>query len=298
MNFVVARAKTQIVAALILFLLACATFTKTTFSQNPVNFEEFVKKLASGSVEEKRDVLYAIRNIQTEEASRIAIPALTDISEIVRATAVASVAFIEKDKVSAILTPLLNDPSNFVRRETAYALGGVRSADSVNSLINLQQYDKDLEVRTAAAIALGQIGEIYAVKSLTEILETKPKLSETFLRRSAALSIGQIARNLQFREFAKSEPASIFDESNWAARNPKYVDLTRMPEFKLASIALIKMLQNEKDTYDAKREAAFALGEISDPNALAALQNLMNTDDIYLAEISAKSSKKLLNLNP
>jgi HEAT repeat protein len=295
MNFIADRVCRQFGRILVLSLFVCTFFASTTISQNPINFEEFIRKLASGSVEEKRDVLYSLRNFGTVESSLVAIPALTDFSEIVRATAVASVVYLRIDEASRVLIPLLNDPSEYVRRETAHALGKVRSPNSLKPLLDALQNDKNPEVRAAAAVALGQLGESGAVKSLAQILETKPKSSENFLRRSAALSIGQIARSMQILEYSKAEPTSVFDDANWEATNPKYVNLTRFPEFRLASGVLIELLQNKKESDDAKREAAFALGEIADPAALEALKSTMISEDGYLAEISSKSSQKILN---
>ncbi len=295
MNFHITLAKTKFVELLMLCLFACAFFPTNGSSQNPRNFEEFAKKLASGSVEEKRDVLYSIRNIQTEKASRVAVPALTDVSEIVRVTAVASVVFLEKDEASRVLLPLLNDQSSYIRRETAYAMGKIRSVNSLIPLIKTLRIDKTTEVRAAAAIALGQIGDLGAIKSLSEILEAKPKSSETFLRRSAALSIGQIARNLQIRAYAESYSSILFDNANWEAMDPEYENLSRLPGFQFAVDVLIKMLQNNGETNDSKREAAFALGEIGDHDALEALQKTENSEDLYLAEISMRSSKNILS---
>lgn len=295
MTFITVFTNLQIRRQFTICICVCALFAVDIFPQNSVDYSELSKKLNSGTIEEKRDALYFVRNIGTEEASKIAIVALEDSSEIVRATAVASVIFLEKNDASHHLNPLLNDPSIYVRRETAYALGKVRSLLSVVPLIKALQNDKDLEVRSAAAIALGQIGDHSAVNALTEIITKNQKSSQTFLRRSAALSIGQIARNSQFLEYAKTDSKFVFVNANWEAKNSTYYDLTQLPEFKLASEVLIKMLQNKKESNDAKREAVFALGEIADSRALGVLQQNMNSEDELLAATSNKSISKILD---
>ncbi len=130
-------------------------FSYNVFAQDSADFSGFAERLRNGSDEEKRDVLFQIRNLQTEEASRLAIYSLTDSSEIVRATAVSSVIFLPFDEAVQLLLPLLQEKSLFVRRETAYALGITRNPTAVNPLLQILQRDKEIEVRIAAAIALG-----------------------------------------------------------------------------------------------------------------------------------------------
>lgn len=64
------------------------------------------KQLETGNIEQKRDVLFQIRNHRSEQASRLTIPALTDSNEIVRATAAASVIYLPADESSDLLIPL------------------------------------------------------------------------------------------------------------------------------------------------------------------------------------------------
>src|SRR6185369_1695644 len=78
------------------------------------------EKLRSGNTEDKREALFQIRNLRTEDASRIAVPALEDKYPIVRATAASSVLFLPKAEAAAALLPLLHDKDEFVRREGAY----------------------------------------------------------------------------------------------------------------------------------------------------------------------------------
>ncbi len=59
-------------------------FAGNIFAQNLDHLSEKVK---NGSTEEKRDALYQIKLIKTFEASQIAVFALRDSNEIVRANA-------------------------------------------------------------------------------------------------------------------------------------------------------------------------------------------------------------------
>ena len=141
-------------------------FALNVFPQT--NPETLVEKITRGSDEQKRDALVAIRNLETESASRIAVSALKDSSEIVRATAAASVIFLPQDEAAQMLVPLLADKKPLVRREAAYALGKVGSAATVTSLIQISQKDKVVEVRNAAIVALGEIGDAAALPELTQ----------------------------------------------------------------------------------------------------------------------------------
>ena len=242
-----------------------------------------------GNVEQKRDALLQIRNLRTAEASRTAVPALSDSSEIVRATAAFSVVFLPKDEAFAVLSPLLSDKSPFVRRETAYALGVVGNPNAVGLLLQASNKDKFPEVKNAAIVAVGEIGDVSAVADLTKILQRKPLSKEDFLRRSAARSIGQIAQFIKH-----GDTQIITPEKTESVKTLEYENLSaRFPAFQTAVNVLIRVLQNNNEADDAKREAAFALGAIGDGSAFAVLQSNSNAADYYLAEICREALLKL-----
>lgn len=250
-------------------IILCALFAFSGSSFAQANLETLAEKIRSGKVEEKRDALLQIRNLESAEASRIAIPALGDPSEIVRATAAFSVIFLPQTEAAQALIPLLQDKFELVRREAVYALGKIRNPSAVTPLIETLQKDKIMEVRNASAIALGEIGDAGAVDALTRILQQTPSDKEEFLRRSAARSIGQIAQ-----ETGKLKDSSIF---------------------RSAVAALIQTLQNSKEPPDIKREAAFALGAIGDKSAIPILEANINSNDYYLAEICKKALRHITN---
>src|SRR5688572_8708011 len=122
-------------------------FSINSFAQNNLQF--LAEQINRGSSEQKRNALFQIRNLKSEEASRLAIPALRDGEILVRATAAFSVIFLPKDEAAQVLLPLLQDKSELVRRETAYAFGEVGNPAAVNPLLQTLQKDKILEVRNA-----------------------------------------------------------------------------------------------------------------------------------------------------
>jgi HEAT repeat protein len=222
------------------------------------------EKIERGDTEAKRTALFDIRNLRSPEASRVALSALQDKDEIVRATAAGSVIFLPKNEAAQALLPLLADKSEMVRREAAYALGAVGDPSAVTALVNLLQKDKIIEVRGASAVALGRIGDIAAVEALVKLLRTSPNDDNEFLRRSAARSIGQIAGLTQDNAV-----------------------------FKTAVPPLIKALQNPKEADDTRREAAYALGAIGDASAIPALQRGTTSPDPYLAKAANEALLKI-----
>jgi hypothetical protein len=252
------------------------------------------KQIQTGNTEQKRDALAQIRNFQFSEASILAVPALKDSSEIVRATAAFAVIYLPSDEAARNLLPLLKDKKPLVRREAAYALGKVRNLIAINSLVEIFQKDKISEVRNAAIVALGEIGDAATVSELVKILQRKPQAKEEFTRRAAARSIGQIAQIIQTGKTTVITPENflpdqlkVIEKSNY----PKLIE--RFPVFQPTISVLISVLQNPRDFPDVRREAAFALGAIGDASAIPVLQANLTDADYYLAEICRESLRRI-----
>ena len=267
-------------------------FAESSFAQT--NLEILAEKINRGNDEQKRDALFQIRKLESEEASLLVVPALTDKSEIVRATAAFSVIFLPKDKALNVLLPLLSDKKELVRRETAYALGKVGNPNAINPLIRVFQKDKIADVKNASIVALGEIGDVAAIDALTTILQRKPKDKEEFLRRSAARSIGQIAQIIQTNKVEVLTPEDYLPNKFNPIEKPKYPKLVEtFPVFRAAIGILVQTLQNAREFADVKREAAFALGAIGDESAIPILQANLNDEDYYLAEIAKEALRKI-----
>jgi HEAT repeat protein len=189
-------------------------------------------------------------------ASRAALPGLKDVSAIVRATTVKSILSLDPEESVGYLLPLLNDKDEFVRRETAYALGLTHSRSATAALSERLLNDKEDGVRGAAAVALGQIADEAAVVALVGTLEQKRKQPNVFVLRAAASALGQI----------KSRAG--------------------IP-------ALIAALSNEKLPSDVRREAARSLGLIGDSSAAPALKAASTSEDPYLSQIASEALKQL-----
>jgi HEAT repeat protein len=127
------------------FNLCClffAFFVCFAANSSAQTLENLAGQIRSGNSEQKRSALFELRNRQSAEASRIALPALRDADEIVRATAAFSVIFLPADEAFNALAPNLQDKAEIVRRETAYALGKIQNSSAINPLIQTFQKDK------------------------------------------------------------------------------------------------------------------------------------------------------------
>ena len=247
----------------------CSIGVATQESRTPIQqeIEKQRQRLNSEDVEERREALVRLRALHHAHASRAAIAGLTDAAPVVRATAAASVVFLPADEGAAALIPLLSDKDEFVRQQTAYALGETRSSSAVAPLVE-RLSDKMNSVRGAAAVALGEIADPAAIVALAGVLnrqaglpqakknkKTKPE-QNPFVLRAAAHSLGQIGN-------------------------------------RAATPALIEVLTDEKAEDDVRREAAWALGRIGDSSAVTALQQALTARDPYLAEAAQEALRKI-----
>jgi HEAT repeat protein len=281
---------------LVLFLAVCifghnlAAQTGTT-SDWPETEVRLISQL-SGDIEQKRSALFEIRNLQTKQASRLAISALKDTDEIVRATAASSVVYLQPSDAVTVLRPLLNDRSEFVRRETAYALGKTGNQNAAGQLLNALKNEKSSEVLTAIVAALGELGNGGVLEYCVKLLEKSPKEEDEFLRRSAARSVGQVVRKINIGETRALTPQNFLPEKFKDIEPRKYPN-PGFAMFRDVVPVLVAVLSNIKESDDTRREAAFALGEIGDPSAIPLLRKGMSGSDPYLAEICKEALLKI-----
>jgi len=256
-----------ILATAAVLIFASSTLAQSTQNLTPqqLEIEEQQQRLNSTDKEERRDALMRLGAMHRAAASRVALPLLSDPSPIVRATATKAILSLDAEESAAALLPLLNDKDEFVRRETAYALGLTHSRSATTALTDHLLNDKEAGVRGAAAVALGRIGDENAVIALASVLapqlsapaksKRKPETNE-FVLRAAAVALGEIKNR---------------------AGTP----------------ALIAALNNEKFPQDVRREAARSLGLIGDPAAIPALKTASISEDPFLADLAFQALRKL-----
>lgn len=214
-------------------------------------------RLDSGDAEERRDAIMRLGLLHHRDASMAASAGLNDASTSVKVAALTSVLSLPASESAALLIPLLKDKNEFVRQETAYALGKTGSRTAVAPLIELLSREKLSGVRGAVVVSLGQLRDEAAVVPLAQVLSEGTKLNKNvFVLRAAAQSLGEI----------KSRAG--------------------VP-------ALIGVLQNEAYDTDIRREAANALGRIGDQAAISALRVVLSSGDPYLSMAAENALREL-----
>lgn len=209
--------------------------------------------LKSSDEEERRAAALTLAWAQSPAATAALLSALSDRSERVRAAAIASLAWQGDPMVAPhIAARLAGDKSYFVRKTAAYALGRLKTREGTIALVaalNEKPREKNLEVRSAAVVALGEYADAAAIEPLTRALDDKLD----FIRARAALALGANGRNA-----AQAVPR------------------------------LIKLLGADKEN-SVKRQAAIALGRIGERSALPALHQAQRDPDPYLSRAALEA---------
>jgi len=248
------------------FAMACvisavniAVFAQSKESQTPLQRQIEVQKnrLTSADAEERRDALIKLNLMRRPEASRAAAASLNDAEPSVRVAAAHALTSAPSSDAANALIPLLQDKLEF-----AYALGKSGSRDAIAPLTNLLATDKEMSVRAAAAVALGQIKDedetavMALAKAIDERAPNKKAEEYEFVRRAAVESLGEI-----------HSPARV--------------------------TILVSVLTNEGNSLDTRRAAARALGKIGSNSAVPALQAALHSDDPYLAEAAREALRRM-----
>lgn len=250
-----------------LFLVGFAALAQETgnLTRTQVAIETQRQRLNSSDQEERRDAVMRLGAMRLAAASRAALPAVADVSSIVRATAARAILTVGPDESFPYLTRLLDDKDEFVRREAAYALGLSHSQNATSVLTEKLLNDKEAGVRGAAAVALGQIGDEAAIVALVGTLapelsapakKKRKREANVFVLRAAATALGQIRS-------------------------------------RAGTAALVSLLSNEKLPSDVRREAARSLGMIGDPSAEPSLRAATTAADPFLSELAYEALRKI-----
>jgi len=222
-------------------------------------------RLKSDDREVRRDAVVVLGRMKKVDSSRLAVTALNDVDASVRASATHAILSLPADEAAKALIPLLGDKSEFVRQETAYALGRTRSNAATAALVDSLKFDKVAGVRAASALSLGLIGDRSATDALLNVVSGKSE------------SDGKRKRKPEQNDFVlRSSVRSL-----GAIRDPKAV-----PE-------LEAILGDQKAAGDVRREAAIALGEIMDKSALQSLTAVLITADPYLAKAARDAIRRI-----
>jgi HEAT repeat protein len=254
-------------AALGVVARVSAVQSSTALTPTEREIEKQRQRLTSAEEEERRDAVMRLGAIHLPAASRVCLSALADAAPIIRAVAAKAILSLGPEESSGALIPLLNDKDEFVRRETAYALGLTHSRTATSALCDRLVNDKEAGVRGAAAVALGEIADEGAVVTLVGVLEPQ----------SSPQSKGKRKRKNEQNLFVLRAVAAALGQIRSRAGVP----------------ALIATLTNEELPDDVRREAARALGLIGDPAAIPALRIVSSAADPYLSRLAFESLHKI-----
>jgi HEAT repeat protein len=248
--------------------------------------------LAKGTLEQKRDLLAAIRTAGDEQSAELAILAFADKNAIVRASAIEAARRARPSVLLPALKPLLKDGSLTVRKEAAKALGNSDDSDAQPLLIERLTREKDREVRAAIISALGRVGSIDDFPRLLAYLRKKPSESNEFERAMATRAMGQIARRSHGLMVADTIPSSFNRISSIADINFDS-SFEGMSDFAMLETQIITMLESSEESMAVRRECAFLLGEAGGFRSVSTLKSHVEDEDPYLARIALEALVRL-----
>lgn len=217
-----------------------------------------------GNVEKlrgRKDVLGLIKVLQSKSDSEVRIKAEKALGELGAEIAVEP------------LILALKDDNWRVRYEAARALGKIKGAMAVEPLIQILK-DEDGDFRMRAVAALGNIGEP-AVEPLIQAL--KDEDGDFRMRAAAALD------ELDWK------PGDDTERSHYSIAKKEWDELARLGEQAVEPI----ILALKDESWEVRRGAAAALGEIGDVRAVEPL--ILALNDEY-RNVNIKAEKALVKI--
>lgn len=271
--------------ALVLYLLLALDLLVPAQSEDGA-----LSLLSSTDIEKRRTAIYLLRLDCRPEIVRRAIPLARDEAAIIRASAAPLFACLRPVEAEPILSRLLADDNAFVRKEAAYAFSYFAEPTGSALLTSAFAREKDPEVKSAIAFSLGIVGDLDSIPLLQSILQSGP-VSDEFLRRSAARSIGQIAQRLAAGSFDRVTPRSFLPEK---CNKPDVVRAAeRLPSLLAVVPTLENIANNTTESEDVRREAVFALGIIGSERAVASLRRALSSPDPILSQVAREALLRL-----
>ncbi len=193
------------------------------------------------------------------------IPILADALEQdtprIRAAAARALAEIDHQSVITYLRrSALNDSDAWVRYFAARALGSHKATDAWKVLVQMAQYDEANQVRLAAIEALGQLGEVQAIGTLTRLSQ----VAETDLAAAALQALGHIPHS------AALPPLLATLRSSYLSRQLDAIRALGQHREGEAVAALAQVVATEEQN-QLVQAAIEALAHIATPVAIQAL---------------------------
>ncbi|MCO8169121.1 HEAT repeat domain-containing protein [Pseudomonas sp. 21LCFQ02] len=219
---------------------------------------------------------------------RVILPWTSHADARVRCAAFRALRELRDQRAAEAALLALDDPEAGVRREAVAVLGWLKQTQALTTLSRLLAHDPDTEVRRAAAGALGMASEAAVIPALCQALHD----AAWQVREEAATTLGKVAGDTAAQALAGDGLLGALHDGYWQVRLRATRSLGRL-RYGAALSALIETLQHSIS--NLRKEAALALGELGNPDAIGALQAAEQDGDpevrkavrIALAQIAA-----------
>jgi HEAT repeat protein len=200
-----------------------------------------------------------------------------------------------KDSLPALCEKLKDEKEDpMVRRSAAYALGCMRKFDSdeVRAALTAGLKSPSPAVKQNVAWALGRMGDA-SVPDLRQAL----KDADTLVRRDAAKALEQLSPTAAAA--AVAELVECCKDKDLELRKAAVVTMVRLARPEVKDAALVPMLALLKDpSPEIRQNAALAVGHIGGPEAIAALNPLLEALTKGDLNVKRQAALALKNLGP
>ncbi|MBI3990515.1 MAG: HEAT repeat domain-containing protein [Candidatus Omnitrophica bacterium] len=224
--------------------------------------QPLIPMLNDGDASVRIQACLTLTKLKAEPALQPLYAKLADEDKFVRRRAAQAIVDIGGNAIDILMSGI-NSKDIFIRRESAWGLGYAASLGAkitVEPLISSLK-DNDILLRRNASWALGEIKDILSADALIESLLD----ADAEVRRNSAWALGEIDDNKAVPGLIKrfsDEETAVMAES--ARSLGKIADISSLEP-------LLGVIRNVKAGPSARRESAWALGELKDPKAIPTL---------------------------
>lgn len=218
--------------------------------------------------------------------AREAIPILVEIAEHevgLRGMAVEALVEMNAEEAAAILSPLLSDPSNRLRRNLVEMM---MQADYVAALPLVRPLLRDnaITVRETALAAVSKWGDLVAVDDVREIAFSDPN---PFVRPQAVRTLAKL-----LGDEALPDLVALSDDFNLHVRRAVAQSLAEIENLTSDAKAALIQLSSDEDTAEFAQDAV----EVHDLTSITPLPATKRESKVPLPRELSESSELLLDL--
>jgi len=215
-----------------------------------------------------------------------AIPLLVEIAERevgLRGAAVEALVEMDAEEAAAVLSPLLSDPSNRLRRNLIEMMMQA-DYEAAMPLVRPLLKDSAITVRETALAAVSKWGDLVSVEDVREIAYNDPN---PFVRPQAVLTLTRL-----LGQEALPDLVSLADDLNLHVRRAVAQSLSEMDQLTSAGKAALIRLANDEDTAEFARDAL----EVHDLSMILPFSTSEPEIRVPVPRELSDSSEVLLNL--